>query len=66
MIDKYDMKIVNEQKEMCKGLWKKEQGKNKSVIDYVITDKKYFTTIKEIQIDQNEDYATLKIRKVEI
>ena len=66
MIDKYDMKIVNEQKEMSKGLWKKEQGKNKSVIDYVITDKKYFTTIKEIQIDQNEDYATLKIRKVEI
>ena len=66
MIDKYDMKIVNEQKEMCKGLWKKEQGKNKSVIDYVITDKKYFTTIKEIQIDQNEDYATLKIRKMEI
>ena len=66
MIDKYDMKIVNEEKEMCKGLWKKEQGKNKSVIDYVITDKKYFTTIKEIQIDQNEDYATLKIRKVEI
>ena len=66
MIDKYDMKTVNEQKEMCKGLWKKEQGKNKSVIDYVITDKKYFTTIKEIQIDQNEDYATLKIRKMEI
>ena len=66
MIDKYDMKIVNEEKEMCKGLWKKEQGENKSVIDYVITDKKYFTTIKEIQIDQNEDYATLKIRKVEI
>ena len=66
MIDKYDMKIVNEQKEMCKGLSKKEQGKNKSVIDYVITDKKYFTTIKEMQIDQNEDYATLKIRKVEI
>ena len=66
MIDKYDMKIVNEQKEMCKGLWKKEQEKNKSVIDYVITDKKYFTTIKEIQIDQNEDYATLKIRKMEI
>ena len=40
MIDKYDMKIVNEEEEICKGLWTREEGKDKSVIDYVVTDKK--------------------------
>ena len=40
MIEKYDMEIVNEEQQRCKGLWTREQGKDKSVIDYVITDKK--------------------------
>ena len=65
MIDKYDMKIVNEELEICKGLWTREQGKDKSVIDYVITDKKYFTTIKGIHIDQNKEYTTFKIERKE-
>ena len=42
MIDKCDMKLVNEEEEICKGLWAREQGKDKSEIDYVITDKKTF------------------------
>ena len=63
MIDKYDMKAVNEEKEICKRLWTREQGKDKSVIGYVITDKKYFTTIKGKHIDQNKEYATFKITK---
>ena len=63
MIDKYDMKAINEEKEICKRLWTREQGKDKSVIGYVITDKKYFTTIKGKHIDQNKEYATFKITK---
>ena len=63
MIDKYNMKILNEEQEICKGLWTREQGKNKSWIDYVITDKKYFTTIKGMHIDQNKEYATFKIKE---
>ena len=63
MIDKYDMKAVNEEKEICKRLWTRKQGKDKSVIGYVITDKKYFTTIKGKHIDQNKEYATFKITK---
>ena len=31
-----------------------EQGKDESVIDYVIIEKKNFTTIKEMQIDQDK------------
>ena len=65
MIDKYDMKIVNEEQEICKALWTREQGKDKSVIDYVITDKKYFTTVKGMCIDQNKEYATFKIQRKE-
>ena len=65
MTNKYDMKIVNKEQEICKGLWTQEQGKDKSVIDYVITDKKYFTTIKGIHIDQNKEYATFKMQRKE-
>ena len=65
MIDKYDMKLVNEEQEICKGLWTREQEKDKSVIDYVITDKKYFSTIKGMYIDQNKEYATFKIERKE-
>ena len=59
------MKIVNKEQEICKGLWTQEQGKDKSVIDYVITDTKYFTTIKGIHIDQNKEYATFKMQRKE-
>ena len=41
---------------------------DKSVIDYVITDKKYFTTKKVMYIVQNKECPTFKIerKKVEI
>ena len=54
MIDKYDMQKLNEEQEVCKGLRRREQGKDKSVTDSVITDKKYFITIKGMHIDQNK------------
>ena len=54
LIDKYDIKTVNKEQEICKGLWTREQGKDISVIDYAITDKKYFTTIKGMHKDQNK------------
>ena len=65
MIDKYDIKIINEEEEICKGLWKLKQGKDKLVIDHVITDKKCFTTIEGIHIDQNKEYAKFMIQRKE-
>ena len=65
MIDKFEMKLVNEKEEICKGLWTREQGKDKSVIDFVITSKKCFTTITGMYIDQNQEYATFKIERKE-
>ena len=65
MIYKYDMKIVNREQEICKGLWTREQGKDKSVIDYMTTDKKYFITITGMYIYQTKEYATFKIERKE-
>ena len=65
MINKYDMKIATKEQEICKGLWTREQGKDKSAIDHEKTDKKYFTTIKGMYIDQNKEYATFNIERKE-
>ena len=35
-------KIVKKVQEICKGLWTREQMKDKSIIDHVIIDKKYY------------------------
>ena len=32
MIGKYVMKLVNKEEQICKGLWTREQGKDKSVM----------------------------------
>ena len=42
---------------------KREQGKDISVIDYAITDKKYFATTKGMHNDQNKKLPTFKIEK---
>ena len=62
MIGKYDKKIVNKEQDIWKVLWTRD-GKDKSVIDYVITDKKYFTNIKGMHVNQNGEYATFKIER---
>ena len=65
MIHEYDMRIVNKDQEIYNGLWKREQRKDKSVIDYVITGKTYFTTIKGMHTGENKEYATFKIKRKE-
>ena len=45
MIQKENMSLVNADKNRCKGLWTREQGKEKSVIDYVMTNTEYLNSI---------------------
>ena len=45
MIQKENMSLVNADKNRCKGLWTREQGKEKSVIDYVMTNTQYLNSI---------------------
>ena len=37
--------MVNGESNKCEGLWTREQGEEKSIIDYVITTKKDLNTI---------------------
>ena len=53
-LDKQDMVILNEESEMCKGVSTREQGEEKSVIDYIITNKENLQKIKKMIIDENK------------
>ena len=41
----------------CEGLWTREQGEEKSIIDYVITTKKDLNTIKTMNIDEEKEFG---------
>ena len=60
LVDKKDMVILNEESELCKGLWTKEQGKEKSVIDCVIINKDNLQKIRKVIIDENKELATYR------
>ena len=60
LVDKQDMVMLNEESKICKGLWTREQGKEKSVIDYVITNKENLQKIRKIIIDENKEFATYR------
>ena len=38
-----------------------EQGKDKSVIDYVMTNTEYLNNIREMIIDKTKEYATCRL-----
>ena len=57
MAKKYDLVIINKEKEVCKGLWTRVQGQERSILDYVLTNSKLLSTVTEIQ------YSTFKLEK---
>ena len=72
LVGKQNLCIVNGESNKCEGLWTREQGEEKSVIDYVITTKKDLNTIKTMKIDEEKEFgiynveiqATKQCRKV--
>ena len=60
---KYDLVIIN--KEVCKTLWTRKQGQERSVLDYVQTNNKLLSTVTEVIIDENKQYSVFKLKKVE-
>ena len=60
-MEKQNLCIVNGESNKCEGLWTREQGKEKSVIDYVITSKKDLNTIKTIKIDEEKEFGIYKV-----
>ena len=61
IVQKENMSLVNVDKHIFKGLWTREQGKEKSVIDYVMTNTEYLNSIKEMIIDETKEYATYRL-----
>ena len=61
MIQKENMNLVNADKHRCKGLWIREQGKEKSVIDYVMANTEHLNSVKEMIIDETKEYATYRL-----
>ena len=41
--------------------WKREQGEEKSIIDYVITTKRDLNTIKSMKIDEEKEFGIYKV-----
>ena len=60
LVEKQNMCIVNGESNKCEGLWTREQGEEKSVIDYVITTKKDLNTIKTMKIDEEKEFGIYK------
>ena len=51
---KYDLIMVNKKKKVCKGLWTRVQGQERSILDYVLTNSKLLSTVTEMVVDENK------------
>ena len=57
------MVIISKEKEMCKGLWTRVQGQERSILDYVLTNSKLLSTVTEMIVDENKQYSVFKLEK---
>ena len=57
------MVIKNKEKEVCKGLWTRVQGQERSILDYVLTNSKLLSTVTEMIVDENKQYSAFKFEK---
>ena len=55
--------FVNADKHGWKGLWTREQGKEKSISNYVMTNIKYLISIKEMIIDKTKEHAFYRLEE---
>ena len=63
LVEKGNLAIVNVESNKCESLWTIEQGEEKSVIDYVITTKRYLNTIKTIKINEEKEFGIYKVER---
>lgn len=57
------MKNRNKNKWKCKGKWRRQQEKQRSIIDYVTTNKDYVETIKSMERDEEKQYGVYKTER---
>ena len=63
MVKKYDLVIIKKEKEVCKGLWTRVLGQERSILDYVLTNSKLLSIVTEMTVDENKQYSAFKLEK---
>ena len=63
MVKKYDLVIIKKEKEVCKGLWTRVLGQERSILDYVLTNIKLLSIVTEMTVDENKQYSAFKLEK---
>ena len=62
LVEKGNLCIVNGECNKCDGLWTRQKGEEKSVIDYVITARRDLNTIKTMKIDEEKKLGIYKVK----
>ena len=55
--------IIKKEKEVCKGLWTRVKGQERSTLDYVLTNSKLLSTVTEMTVDENKQHSAFKLEK---
>ena len=63
VVKNHNLIIINKEKEVCKGLWTRVQGQERSVLDCVLTNSKLLSTVTETIIDENKQYSVFKLER---
>ena len=63
VVKNHDLIIINKEKEVCKGLWTRVQGQERSVLDCVLTNSKLLPTVTETITDENKQYSVFKLER---
>ena len=63
MAKKYDFVIIDKEKEVCKWLWTRVQHQARSILDCVLTNSKFLSTVTEMIVDENKQYSVFKLEK---
>ena len=66
LIEKQNMCIVNGESNQSKGgLWIREQGGEKSIMDYVILTMRDLNTIKSMKIDEGKEFGIYRVEEIQ-
>ena len=60
---KYDLVIINKEKEICEGLWTRVQSLERSILDYLLTNSKLLSRVTEMIVDENKQYSVFKLEQ---
>ena len=63
IIEKYNLNIINANEHKRREKWTREQGEERSIINYVVTSQEYMDTIKCMEIDEEKQYRLYKIER---